>query len=187
MRQLAQSTSRVVMFKAHLATDHVTPATGKTIAVVISKNGGAFGNPNAGATNATEVSAGWYKVTLDTTDTDTIGDLIVRGTEATIDPAETVGQVVVTPAAALTAYDPPTNAEMEARTIASANYATASALQTVDDEVGAIDTVVDAIKAKTDSLTFTVAGQVDANVESINTEEIIGDGSAGTPFNSTEL
>lgn len=40
---------------------------------------------------------------------------------------------------ALTAYDPPTNAEMEARTIVSANYATSSALATVDANV---DTLV---------------------------------------------
>ena len=50
-------------------------------------------------------------------------------------------------AAALTAYDPPTNAEMEARTLVAANYATASALTTVD-------TVVDGIKAVTDELTI---------------------------------
>jgi len=46
---------------------------------------------------------------------------------------------------ALNAYDPPTNAEMEARTLPAASYATASALQTVDD-------AVDAIKAVTDNL-----------------------------------
>lgn len=84
---------------------------------------------------------------------------------------------------ALTAYDPPTNAEMEARTLASASYATAAALATVDSNVDAIlvdtgttldgkidtiDTVVDAIKAKTDSLTFTTANQVDANALAIS-------------------
>ena len=52
-------------------------------------------------------------------------------------------------AAALTAYDPPTNAEMEARTIAAANYATATALAAVDDFV---DTEIAAIKAVTDKL-----------------------------------
>jgi hypothetical protein len=52
-------------------------------------------------------------------------------------------------AAALTAYDPPTNAEMEARTIAAANYATAAALTAVDDYV---DTEIAAIKAVTDKL-----------------------------------
>ena len=40
---------------------------------------------------------------------------------------------------------------------------------------------VAAIKAKTDSLTFTVAGQVDANVQRINDVTITGDGN-GTPF-----
>ena len=42
-------------------------------------------------------------------------------------------------------------------------------------------TAITAIKAKTDSLTFTQAGHVDANVQRINDVEIIGDGD-GTPF-----
>jgi hypothetical protein len=60
--------------------------------------------------------------------------------------------------------------------------ATATALQTVDDEIADVDTVVDAIKAKTDSLTFTVAGQVDANVQSINDAALTGDGTVGTEW-----
>lgn len=50
---------------------------------------------------------------------------------------------------ALGVYDPPTNAEMEARTLAAADYATAAALDTVDNF---LDTEVAAIKAKTDNL-----------------------------------
>src|SRR3954467_12496965 len=83
--RIPQSTSKLVVFKAYLASDHVTEATGKTIAITISKAGGAFGNPNAGATNSTEISSGWYKVTLDTTDTATLGILALRGSAATID------------------------------------------------------------------------------------------------------
>lgn len=49
-----------------------------------------------------------------------------------------VTEVQTAAAAALTAYDPPTNAEMEARTLTAASYATASALATVDGVVGAI-------------------------------------------------
>lgn len=45
-----------------------------------------------------------------------------------------------------------------------------------------VDTVVDAIKAKTDSLTFTVAGEVDANVQSINDAALTGDGTVGTEW-----
>jgi hypothetical protein len=36
-----------------------------------------------------------------------------------------------------------------------------------------------AIKTKTDSLTFTVAGQVDANAESMNATTILGTGTSG--------
>jgi hypothetical protein len=61
--------------------------------------------------------------------------------------------------------------------------ATAAALDTVDNlldtEIAAIKTVVDAIQAKTDSLTFTVAGVVDAGVYRINGVAVIGAGTAG--------
>jgi hypothetical protein len=70
--------------------------------------------------------------------------------------------------------DLPTNAEL------------ATALGTADDAVLAavatVDTVVDAIKAKTDSLTFTVAGQVDANIESVNGTTVTGSGTTGDPW-----
>lgn len=46
---------------------------------------------------------------------------------------------------------------------------------------GRLDLLIDGIKAKTDSLTFTVAGVVDGNVQRINDVAIVGDGS-GTPF-----
>lgn len=39
---------------------------------------------------------------------------------------------------------------------------------------------VDAVKAKTDSLTFTVAGQVDANIQYVNDTQIQGTGAVGT-------
>lgn len=41
-----------------------------------------------------------------------------------------------------------------------------------------IDAKISDVKAKTDSLTFTVAGQVDSNVQSMNDAEVIGDGTA---------
>lgn len=47
---------------------------------------------------------------------------------------------------------------------------------------GYVDTEVPAIKAKTDSLTFTVAGVLDANVQRINDVAITGDGQPGTEF-----
>lgn len=82
---LLQSTSVDVTFQAYLSSDHVTPATGKTIAITISKNKGAYGNPSAGATNATEIASGTYYVNLSTTDTNTLGPLVLLGTVASVD------------------------------------------------------------------------------------------------------
>lgn len=60
--------------------------------------------------------------------------------------------------------------------LASANLDTQ--LSTIDDF---LDTEVAAIKAKTDGLTFTVAGSVDANIQRVNDVNLTGDG-AGTPW-----
>lgn len=49
----------------------------------------------------------------------------------------------------------------------------------IDTEVAAILAVVAAIKAKTDGLTFTVAGAVDANVKRMNDVAVIGTGASG--------
>lgn len=46
---------------------------------------------------------------------------------------------------------------------------------------GRLDLLIDGIKAKTDSLTFTVGNQVDANIQSINDTAVTGDGDA-TPW-----
>ena len=94
MERIPQSATIRVALKAYLSTDHVSMATGKTIAVVISKNAAAFGNPSAGATNATEIANGWYYVDLSTTDTGTAGPLIVRGTATGVDDVE-IGYNVV--------------------------------------------------------------------------------------------
>lgn len=57
--------------------------------------------------------------------------------------------------------------------------ASQASLDTLDDYV---DTEVAAIKAKTDSLTFTVAGQVDANVQYVNDAQVTGNGQTGTEW-----
>ena len=76
--------AKLVEFRAYLTATGL-PATGKTIPITISKNGGAsFSNPAAGATNATETASGFYKFTLGAGDTDTAGPLKWRGAEGTI-------------------------------------------------------------------------------------------------------
>jgi len=83
--RIPQSATIRVPLKAYLSSDHISDATGKTIACTISKNGAAFGNPSGGATNATEIGNGWYYVDLSTTDTGTVGPLLVRGTATSTD------------------------------------------------------------------------------------------------------
>lgn len=51
----------------------------------------------------------------------------------------------------------------------------------LDTQLGTIDGVADAVKLQTDKLTFTVAGNLDCNVQRINDVAVTGDG-AGTPF-----
>jgi hypothetical protein len=46
-------------------------------------------------------------------------------------------------------------------------------------DIATVDTVVDAIKAKTDSLAFTVTGEVDANTKSMNDTTVQGTGTDG--------
>jgi len=95
-------------------------------------------------------------------------DLILdaRASQTSVD---TIDDLLDTEIGALTTAvaDLPTNSEL------------ATALGTADDAVLA---QVALVKAKTDSLTFTVAGQVDANVQSINDVTITGDGQVGTEF-----
>jgi hypothetical protein len=173
--RIPQSVAKRVGFRAYLTSDGKTPATGKTIAITISKNGGAFGNPAAGATNATAISSGFYYFDLGTGDTDTQGPLLWRGAEGTIDDAGGVYEVVNAANAGFTGIDDlPTNAEL-ATALAAADDAVLAAVATVESNV-------DAIKAKTDSLSFTVAGQVDANIQYVNDVAVSGTGAEGNEW-----
>lgn len=62
-------------------------------------------------------------------------------------------------------------------------YGAGTAGKIIGDNINApidtVDSVVDAIKAKTDSLTFTVAGQVDANIQYVNDVQVNGTGASG--------
>ena len=98
---------------------------------------------------------------------------------------------------ALNAYDPPTNAELNALigTPAGADLATDIATidanvdavlvdtgTTLDAAIGVVDANVDAIRVVTDQFNFTVAGEVDANVESINATTVIGVGTTANKW-----
>lgn len=155
--RIPQSVAIRVPLQAYLSSDHVTPATGKVIAVTISKNGAAYANPSGGATNAVEIGSGSYYVDLSTTDTGTLGPMFVKGAEGTIDTIITIYNVVSA-----------TNGGLSNLDVASSTLATAASVATV--------------AAKTNSLTFTKANELDANIQSVNDVTVNGIGTAGSPW-----
>ena len=97
MERIEMSTSYVYSFLMVDATDDEAPEPGLTpVPVVkISKNGGSF----ATTTNAaTEISDGWYKVTLTTTETNTNGSIAIFATATGCDRWNDKVYVATTPA-----------------------------------------------------------------------------------------
>lgn len=90
MALLKQSTAYTRMFLLVQTADHITGLTGASPTVTLSKAGGAFAA--AGGT-VTEVSSGWYKIALTTTDTNTLGELAFHVTAASGDPTDFADQV----------------------------------------------------------------------------------------------
>src|SRR5580700_6735077 len=74
-----------------LANDHISPGVNLTCNANLSKAGGNF---SAACGTVTEISAGWYKVALTTTDTNTAGDLAFDIQANTADPTDFTDQVL---------------------------------------------------------------------------------------------
>lgn len=150
----------------------VTPSGTITYVVLGSAPSSASAPP---AVNVTQISG-------DATAADTL-ELFAEALDQSTGQLDSGSLAAGTLTAAAIAADAITAAKVAAdvTTEIQAGLATAAALTTVEGKIDTVDTVVDAVKAKTDSLTFTTAGIVDANAERINNVAITGDGSA-TPF-----
>jgi len=118
-----------------------------------------------------DYSDGSHEIAIDTTGYTEGAEYAVfcSLTISTVNPNGFVGSFKVR-AAASTLYD-----------LATAILADTNELQGDLVNGGRLDLLIDAIKTKTDSLTFSEAGQVDANVQSVNDVALQGDGSA-TPW-----
>lgn len=94
MANIKQSTAYTRMFLMVQSSDHITPITGATVAVNISKAGaaGAAAGGTVSQVDATNMP-GWYKIALTTTDTGTLGDLAYHCTATSADPSDFVDQV----------------------------------------------------------------------------------------------
>lgn len=73
------------------STDHVTGKTALTPTVTLSKNGGSFASPSGAVS---EIGSGWYKVAGNTTDSGTLGPLILHATGTAADPTDVLFAVV---------------------------------------------------------------------------------------------
>lgn len=85
MIEIKQSSAAIdLVFYLVDSTDHVTPKTGVTATVTLSKNGAAFAAPSGAVT---EISGGFYKVAANATDSNTLGMLALKATGTGADPA----------------------------------------------------------------------------------------------------
>jgi hypothetical protein len=166
---IKQSTTRNLMVFLTDSTDHVTGLTGATLTISLSKDGAAFG---AITPTVTERGDGWYSLAMTTSHTDTLGDLVLHITAASADPIDLREQVF-----ALL----PGDSVVVASIAADAVNASALATDAVTEIQTGLATAVDltAVKAKTDSLTFTVANQIDANIQYVNDVQVKGTGAGG--------
>jgi hypothetical protein len=136
MYQIKQSTAITIPFFVHDASgDAVTGLSDGSFTKRISKNGAAFG---AMTVTITEMENGWYSIPLSTSHSDTLGLLSITFTNAgakqvnlqwrveakLVDDLNDIStaQVNTECDTALTDYDGPTNAEMIARTLLTADY-----------------------------------------------------------------
>jgi len=119
-------------------TDGKTAETGLTISqadVRLSKNGGNFAQKNESSSSSHD-EIGYYIVVLDTTDTNTVGELLVAVHESGALPVFKTFQVVE-------------------EAIYDAVFAASATLVT---KIDAIDTVVDAVKVVTDAISTNGSG-----------------------------
>jgi hypothetical protein len=79
------STSYPMTFLLVSSTDHVTPVTGITPTVTISKDGASFASPSG---TVSEIGNGWYKLAGNATDRNTLGTLLLHATGTGADPAD---------------------------------------------------------------------------------------------------
>jgi hypothetical protein len=166
---LKQSTARNLMLFLTASADHVTGLTGATLTITLSKDGAAFASISP---TVTERGTGWYNVALTTAHTDTLGDFVLRATAASADPIDLREQVF-----ALLPGDSVAVSSIAANAVNASALAT-DAVTEIQSGLATAATLT-AVKAKTDSLTFTVANQIDANIQYVNDVQVKGTGAGG--------
>lgn len=190
MRIASGTTDQYIYFVAVDATDFVTRETGlSSFTVYRSRDGGtaaAMTTPTINETDATNMP-GVYELLLDEDTTVAAGndteEMALHITHAGMAPVTrtielyrpkiTVGNTLsVESDGDLTEVNTLTGQTVQTGDSFARLGAPAGA--SVSADIATVDTVADAIQAKTDSLTFTVAGNVDSNVQTIGDSATAG-------------
>ena len=154
------------------SSDHITGKTGAILTIALSKNGGAFTSINP---TVTERGDGWYSLALTSSHTDTLGDFVLHITASGADPTDLREEVFAgLPGESVTVSSIANDA------ITAASIAPDAVTEIQSGLATAVD--LTAVKAKTDSLTFTVAGVVDSNIQYVNDVQVKGTGQTGNEW-----
>ena len=122
---LQSSASYPLVFLLISSSDHISPLTGASPTVTISKNGGSFASPSGAVS---EIANGWYKVAGNGTDTATLGPLLLHATASGADPTDCLYPVV--------SYNPQSATNLGLSALPTANPAANGGLPTCDASDG---------------------------------------------------
>lgn len=173
---IKQATAANIMMLMVDSADHLAGKTGLTLAVAVSKGGGAFNNITP---TVTERGNGWYNIALADTDTGTLGDLVVRSTATGADPGERLLTVVANSSADIyTRLGAPAGASVSADIAANSGMISTVAGYTDSVEANLTTLLGDAgtIKGYTDSIENSLA-TLGADIATIknNTDSVESD------------
>lgn len=91
MRLQQYDTTKALCFLMVLSSDKTTAATGKTVTVTLSKNGGSFVSATG---TVAEIANGWYKLTPSAADVGTTGSLALHAEASACEPRDKEYEVV---------------------------------------------------------------------------------------------
>jgi hypothetical protein len=163
------SASYPLLFLLVSSSDHISPVTGATPTVTLSKNGAAFASP---AGTVTEIANGWYKVAGNGTDTATLGPLALHATASGADPSDWLFTVV--------AFNPQSATNLGLSALPTANPAASGGLPTADASNGvklSVGTGTGQVSVASGKVPATLAstdvtGNVAADVQTIKTQTV---------------
>lgn len=158
---------------ASATSDFYVPCQVNIVAGTGAGQGGRIGNAYSGTTKVLNVTPPWVTIPDATSEYELVPI-------AAVPVADIVSEVRGETDAALEAYDPPTNAEFEARSIVSANYATAAGITDIQGRLPAA-----LVSGRMSSDAVAVGGSTTAASKLVShaagvLQVVIGAGSSGT-------